>query len=492
MSRALLGVALPLTTSWLGTRKAAPARYGSSSIQGRRPNQEDRCALAMQPVQPAGRQRLHGKSARWTTLPELTRRASRRIRSLHACDRLPGHPDCALYAVYDGHGGAVSSSPTRRDLLILARRLPTRPKRASGLLGDPVADSRSRSTAAVASPADGRACLSAPGAVLALRVPPWRSHAPPLPVRATWALAYSPQRAAIFCAERMQGYLTRSSHFKARDLAKALHEAFRDCEADFIMVAGREGLRDGTTAVVALVEAKTLTVAHVGDSRGVLCRAGGETISITQDHKPELEAERRRIEALGGFVSHIGCWRAMGILAMSRAIGDLFLKPYVSAEPDISTVQLEDTDEFVVLASDGVFDVFDNEQVVQIVQSASSPQEAANLLTHSAFVAGSLDNVTAVVVALRGYKPAPPSARSLIEPSAPRPGGVAASAAAHATPSSGSLMSASLHAALFAAAWRVIVADGWPRVDESCASSARAHGSSRRSPMELWDSSNPW
>ncbi|KOO35445.1 protein phosphatase 1f [Chrysochromulina tobinii] len=253
MSRALLGVALPLTTSWLGTRKAAPARYGSSSIQGRRPNQEDR---------------------------------------LHACDRLPGHPDCALYAVYDGHGGA---------------------------------------------------------------------------------------RAAIFCAERMQGYLTRSSHFKARDLAKALHEAFRDCEADFIMVAGREGLRDGTTAVVALVEAKTLTVAHVGDSRGVLCRAGGETISITQDHKPELEAERRRIEALGGFVSHIGCWRAMGILAMSRAIGDLFLKPYVSAEPDISTVQLEDTDEFVVLASDGVFDVFDNEQVVQIVQGGlfSTPSEVA-------------------------------------------------------------------------------------------------------------------
>ena len=89
-------------------------------------------------LQTAGHQWHHGNSARWTTLPELTHRASRCIRSLHACDRLPGHPDCALYAVYDGHGGAVSSSPTRRDLLllILARRLPTRPKRASGLLGD--------------------------------------------------------------------------------------------------------------------------------------------------------------------------------------------------------------------------------------------------------------------------------------------------------------------------------------------------------------------
>ena len=85
--------------------------------------------------------------------------------------------------------------------------------------------------------------------------------------------------------------------------------------------------------MVALVQDEALTVAHVGDSRGVLCRANGETHAITQDHKPELEAEKKRIEALGGFVSYIGCWRAMGILAMSRAIGDLFLKPYVSAEP---------------------------------------------------------------------------------------------------------------------------------------------------------------
>lgn len=212
-------------------------------------------------------------------------------------------------------------------------------------------------------------------------------------------------RAATFAAERMQGFLTASPAFKHHDLKQALLQAFSDCEGEFIQIAGREGLRDGTTAVVALVEEQVLTIAHVGDSRGVLCRASGTTIAITQDHKPELEQEKQRIESLGGFVSYIGCWRAMGILAMSRAIGDLFLKPYVSAEPDIAVVPLHDTDEFVVLASDGVFDVFDNEQVVRIVRSAGSPQEAANLLTQSAFHAGSLDNVTAVVVALHGYKP---------------------------------------------------------------------------------------
>merc|ERR1712060_836201 len=170
----------------------------------------------------------------------------------------------------------------------------------------------------------------------------------------------------------------------------------------------------------ALIQDAKLTVAHVGDSRGVLCR-DGVAIAVTEDHKPEIEKERQRIENLGGFISHIGCWRAMGILAMSRAIGDLFLKPYVSAEPEVNEFPLTDADEFLVLASDGVFDVFDNDQVVRIVRTASTPQQAASLLTKSAFVAGSLDNLTAVVIALRGYKKlsvAPsvieaPSARSL-------------------------------------------------------------------------------
>lgn len=107
----------------------------------------------------------------------------------------------------------------------------------------------------------------------------------------------------------MHGFLLRSKGFQNRDTTSGLQQAFHDCEAEFIQIAGREGLRDGTTAVVCLVQDESLTVAHVGDSRGVLCREGGKALAITQDHKPELEAEKRRIEALGGFVSYIGCWR---------------------------------------------------------------------------------------------------------------------------------------------------------------------------------------
>ena len=97
----------------------------------------------------------------------------------------------------------------------------------------------------------------------------------------------------------MQGFLTGSAGFKANDLSKALQQAFHDCETEFIQIAGREGLRDGTTAIVALVQDDTLTVAHVGDSRGVLCRAHGKALALTVDHKPELAEEKRRIEAVG-------------------------------------------------------------------------------------------------------------------------------------------------------------------------------------------------
>ena len=95
----------------------------------------------------------------------------------------------------------------------------------------------------------------------------------------------------------------------------------------------------------------------------------GAAVPITNDHKPELTAERRRIESLGGFVSYIGCWRAMGILAMSRAIGDLFLKPYVSAEPEVSVVPVGASDEFVVLGSDGLWDVIGKPEAASRVRA---------------------------------------------------------------------------------------------------------------------------
>ena len=82
------------------------------------------------------------------------------------------------------------------------------------------------------------------------------------------------------------------------------------------------GKSSGSTAVAALICGDKLIVANTGDSRCVLCR-GGEAVAMSEDHQPELEAERARVERAGGFVSEYG--RVNNGLNMSRAIGGCWL-----------------------------------------------------------------------------------------------------------------------------------------------------------------------
>jgi serine/threonine protein phosphatase PrpC len=98
----------------------------------------------------------------------------------------------------------------------------------------------------------------------------------------------------------------------------------------------------GATAIVAVITGKILTVANAGDSRAVLCRAGGQTYPMSYDHKPHDEIEMNRITKAGGFVNHFG--RVNGNLNLSRSIGDLKYKQVpgipppeqmITSEPDI-------------------------------------------------------------------------------------------------------------------------------------------------------------
>lgn len=137
---------------------------------------------------------------------------------------------------------------------------------------------------------------------------------------------------------------------------------------------------------------------------------------LTVDHKPGDPAERRRIEALGGEVepptTANGIWRVAGI-AVSRSFGSTAAKPYVSTEPDLVEVRLESgRDVFLVLASDGVWDVLDDQFVIDLVWDhissihdfrrgpAAALEGAAALVVETAFERGSMDNLTCVVMLL--------------------------------------------------------------------------------------------
>ena len=84
---------------------------------------------------------------------------------------------------------------------------------------------------------------------------------------------------------------------------------------------------------------RILTVANAGDSRAVMCRAGGKTLALSFDHKPQSDIEMNRITNAGGFVNQFG--RVNGNLNLSRSIGDLKYKQGPGVEPPAQIITAE-------------------------------------------------------------------------------------------------------------------------------------------------------
>lgn len=151
-------------------------------------------------------------------------------------------------------------------------------------------------------------------------------------------------------------------------------------------------LQEGTTACVALIRGNQIIVGNIGDSRCVLSR-NGQANDLSTDHKPDHQHERERIERAGGQVTRdelpqrnwlgqlvrvdLGIHRVGGRLAISRAIGDFQFKQnktlapadqIVTCSPDILTADITDDAEFLIIASDGIWDVKSSQEVVDFVR----------------------------------------------------------------------------------------------------------------------------
>jgi protein phosphatase PTC1 len=96
---------------------------------------------------------------------------------------------------------------------------------------------------------------------------------------------------------------------------------------------------------------RVLYTANVGDARIVLCR-NGKALRLSYDHKGSDENEGRRVSNAGGLILNN---RVNGVLAVTRALGDSYLKDLVTGHPyTTETVIQPDIDEFLILACDGV------------------------------------------------------------------------------------------------------------------------------------------
>ncbi|KAH0684769.1 hypothetical protein KY290_023479 [Solanum tuberosum] len=181
-----------------------------------------------------------------------------------------------------------------------------------------------------------------------------------------------------------------------KDTKSAIVEAFKQTDADYLNEEKGQQKDAGSTASTAVLLGDKLLVANVGDSRVVACR-DGSAIPLSIDHKPDRSDERERIEQAGGFIIWAGTWRVGGVLAVSRAFGDKMLKPYVVADPEIQEEEIDGV-EFLIVASDGLWNVLSNEEAVTLVQDIKDAEAASRRLIEEAYSRGSSDNITCVVV----------------------------------------------------------------------------------------------
>ncbi|WJX93972.1 protein-serine/threonine phosphatase [Trifolium repens] len=159
----------------------------------------------------------------------------------------------------------------------------------------------------------------------------------------------------------------------------------------------------GCTAIAAIVSGNKLFVANSGDCRAILCRAGNP-IALSTDHVASCLQERERVIRHGGQVHwQVDTWRVgLPALQVTRSIGDDDLKPAVTAEPEITESTLCEEDEFLVMASDGLWDVMSSLDVINIIKdTVKEAGMCSKRLATEAGERGSKDNITVIVVFLR-------------------------------------------------------------------------------------------
>ncbi|UQC85253.1 protein phosphatase 2C [Colletotrichum lupini] len=180
-------------------------------------------------------------------------------------------------------------------------------------------------------------------------------------------------KVALFAGENIHDIIKKQETFKKGNYEQALKDGFLATDRAILNDPKYEEEVSGCTACVGLISDNKIYVANAGDSRSVL-GIKGRAKPLSQDHKPQLEAEKSRITAAGGFVDF---GRVNGNLALSRAIGDFEFKKsaelspeaqIVTAFPDVETHEISDDDEFLVIACDGIWDCQSSQAVVEFVR----------------------------------------------------------------------------------------------------------------------------
>jgi len=210
---------------------------------------------------------------------------------------------------------------------------------------------------------------------------------------------------ARFVSRHLHKILEQSEKYKSGNVGEALREAYIATDDLMLTPESLKELKEihdtfgtgidtpfgsgdvsstmiGCTAVSCVIdfEKNVVTCANSGDSRCLVCESG-KAIRLSEDHKPQLESEARRINAAGGKVTN---GRVNGNLNLTRSLGDheykrnKDLKPeeqIITCVPDIKTYDLKEDTDFLILACDGIWDVMRDQEAVNFVLTHLLPTD---------------------------------------------------------------------------------------------------------------------
>ena len=384
-----------------------------------------------------------------------------------AAEGASGDPQVFYFGVFDGHGGTVCSDFLKDSLHSYIEETAAEFDLQSSLRAPQVQDGASKgdekSKAAAKEPVEATKTSStrSAGASPEKGSAPQLSSQPALPQEANIARAISLQASLMKeWRNTVGGYFRRfkpaafldPEHPTAVTISNVLTYSFLRADLDFVtaqarkpgsdsdpvlsdaainasddfnsparQIGGPKRFKGGSTCSVALISTpsptpfwhpaspSTLVTSHVGDTRIILCRTrNGEAVRLTMDHHPDnpIEGERLRKYAASFITDSFGEERMSG-LANTRSFGDMASKRQgVSAEPEIRRVDMNPAEySFLVLVSDGISGTLSDQEIVDIVKEAKTPEQGSrDVVGFATEVSREGDNATCLVVRLGGWE----------------------------------------------------------------------------------------
>ncbi|KAF9676752.1 hypothetical protein SADUNF_Sadunf08G0035600 [Salix dunnii] len=223
--------------------------------------------------------------------------------------------------------------------------------------------------------------------------------------------------AARFVNERLFENIKKFTSENNGMSADVINKAFLATEEEFLSLVKKQWLNKpqiasvGACCLVGVVCGGILYIANAGDSRVVLGRLERaikeiKAVQLSYEHNASIESVREELHSLHPDDPHIvvlkhKVWRVRGLIQISRSIGDAYLKraefnrepllakfrlpepfdkPILKAEPTILVQKLYPEDQFLIFASDGLWEHLSNQEAVDIVQSCPRNGVARKLL----------------------------------------------------------------------------------------------------------------